>query len=110
MVRLTPGDPVIAQYGLKLHEIDPEKIETVHKDLGLDDPLHIQYIRYLNNLFRGDLGVSVTSKLPVIEEIGSRFPVTLELAIATRPRWDHTTLMPEVVIEPVRNPLKEMVR
>ena len=104
-MRLTPGDPVTAQYRLKLHEIDPEKIKAVREEMGLDDPLHIQYIRYLNNLLQGYLGVSVTSKLLVIEEIGSRFPVTLELTIATRPRWDRTTLMPEVVIEPMRSHL-----
>ncbi|MEN8171795.1 MAG: ABC transporter permease [Chloroflexota bacterium] len=82
LVRLAPGDPVTAQYGLKLHEVDPAKIEAVREKLGLNDPLHIQYIRYIENLIHGDLGISITSKLPVIDEIRSRFPATLELTVA----------------------------
>ncbi|MBI9046559.1 MAG: ABC transporter permease [Anaerolineaceae bacterium] len=82
LVRMAPGDPVTAQYGIKLHEADPEKIEQLREKLGLNDPLHIQYIRYVSNLVQGDMGTSITSRLPVIEEIGSRFPATLELALA----------------------------
>ncbi|MCP4423639.1 MAG: ABC transporter permease [Chloroflexi bacterium] len=82
LIRLAPGDPVTAQYGIKLHEADPEKIEELKEKLGLNEPLHIQYLRYMQGLLQGDMGVSITSKRPVIEEIGSRFPATLELSVA----------------------------
>ena len=56
-----------------------EQIEQVY---GLDRPIWEQYLKYLQNLVQGDLGTSITSRRPVTEEIGRRFPATIELAIA----------------------------
>ena len=83
MVRLAPGDPVSAQYGLKLSEADPVKIERLKEELGLNDPIMVQYFRYVSNLLKGDFGISLTSRVPVLDEISSRFPATLELTLAS---------------------------
>ncbi|MCE5208792.1 MAG: ABC transporter permease [Chloroflexi bacterium] len=82
MIQLAPGDPVTAQYGLKLSEADPAKIERLKEELGLNDPIMVQYFRYLGNLLQGDLGTSLTSRMPVVDELKSRFPATLELTVA----------------------------
>lgn len=69
LAKLMPGDPFSGM-------IDPnmsvEKIESLKRSLGLYDPWHIQYIRWVKNLFHGDLGVSYTYKLKVIDLIGQR--------------------------------------
>ncbi len=83
LIRLAPGDPITAQYGLKLSEADPVKIERLREELGLNDPFMVQYGRYLGNLLRGDFGTSLTTKAPVLHEIKARFPATLELTIAS---------------------------
>ena len=83
MIRMAPGDPVTAQYGLKLSEADPVRIERLRQELGLYDPLMVQYFRYLGNLLQGNLGISLTTKLPVLLEIKSRFPATFELTMAS---------------------------
>jgi peptide/nickel transport system permease protein len=80
LIQLAPGDPIAAQYGLKLAEADPVKIERLREQLGLNDPIMVQYGRYLLRLVKGDLGQSLTTRTPVIEEISSRYPATMELA------------------------------
>lgn len=82
MIQLAPGDPVTAQYGLKLSEADPVKIERLREELGLNDPIMVQYLRYLLNLLKGDFGMSLTTRTPVLTEIAARFPATLELTLA----------------------------
>ena len=83
LIRLAPGDPVTAQYGLKLAEADPVRIERLREELGLNDPLMVQYFRYLQSLLKGDFGISLTSKVPVLDEIEARFPATLELTLSS---------------------------
>jgi peptide/nickel transport system permease protein len=80
LIQMAPGDPIAAQYGLKLAEADPVKIARLREDLGLNDPILVQYGRYLLRLVRGDMGQSLTTRTPVIEEISSRYPATMELA------------------------------
>ena len=81
MMRLLPGDPV----SLLLTEFAAaaEDQEQIRRQLGLDDPLIVQYGRYLGNLAQGDMGTSVFSKRPVLDQIRSQLPATLELAAAS---------------------------
>lgn len=80
LVQLAPGDPIASQYGLKLAELDPVQVEKLREDLGLNDPVMVQYGRYLLRLLQGDLGQSLTTRTPVIKEISARYPATMELA------------------------------
>ncbi len=79
LVRILPGDPARLIAGLEATEEDVERIREV---LGLNKPLHEQFIDYMSGLLRGDLGTSIKYDRPVLEEILARFPKTLELAIA----------------------------
>ncbi|MCS6826018.1 MAG: ABC transporter permease [Caldilinea sp.] len=76
-IRWVPGDPAIAIAG---ELATPELVEKVRAELGLDRPLPIQYGIYLGRMLRGDMGTSVRSGLPVLEEIRIRLPRTLQLA------------------------------
>jgi peptide/nickel transport system permease protein len=77
--RAMPIDPVIAIVG---DHATPDVIARVRLQLGLDDPLWEQFIIYLRNLLRGDLGNSVMTSHPVTADIAHFFPATLELATA----------------------------
>ncbi len=78
MIHLMPGDPVEDMLGIKVSQ---EIIEAVREELGLNDPLHIQFFNYIKGLLKGDLGTSLHTKKPVLEEIKARYPYTLKLAI-----------------------------
>jgi peptide/nickel transport system permease protein len=77
MVHLIPGDPATVMLGLKA---TPEKIEALTEHLGLDEPLTTQFWIFLKNLFTGDLGESLISRLPVMQLIRRRLPITLFVA------------------------------
>lgn len=77
IIRLLPGDPARALAGV---QATPEYIEQVRERYGLNDPLYVQYGRFMGGLVTGDLGVSTFSRRPVTTEIGERFPRTLILA------------------------------
>jgi len=77
MIHLTPGDPVRLMLG---DDASAEAIAALNKKLGLDQSLPVQYGRWLGNLLTGDLGQSIRTRQPVIEAVGSRLPVTLELS------------------------------
>lgn len=81
LMRLLPGDPV----SLLLTEFAAaaEDQEQVREQLGLNDPLIVQYVRYLGDLAQGDFGTSVFSKRPVLDQILSQLPATLQLAAAS---------------------------
>lgn len=76
-VRLIPGDPAIAIAG---ERATPALIAQVREDLGLDEPLLIQYGRFMGALVQGDLGTSLRTKLPVAPEVWRRLLQTLLLA------------------------------
>ena len=78
MIYLMPGDPaeIIAGEGAS-----PEDIENVRHRLGLDKPLPEQYLTWITNVLRGDLGRSIRTGRAVSEEIGFRFANTLELSV-----------------------------
>lgn len=75
-VRLLPGDPARLMAGM---QADQKAVDTVRSRLGLDKPFAQQYAIFLRNAFHGDLGISIRSHKPVIEEITERFPYTLAL-------------------------------
>ncbi len=80
IMHLLPGDPaevMLAQSGGQA-----EMIERLRHQLGLDLPLHVQYLRFLRNLARGDLGESIWLRKPVSQVLLEQLPATLELAVA----------------------------
>lgn len=77
IIRLIPGDPARALAGVNA---TPEYIQQIRDRYGLDDPIHVQYGRFMKGLVTGDLGTSTFSRRPVTTEIGERFPRTLTLA------------------------------
>ena len=77
--RLLPGDAVELMLAEKAYAKD---VEELRAKLGLDRALSVQYVEWLGRVARGDLGESLWTRRPVLEEIGHRLPVTLELALA----------------------------
>jgi peptide/nickel transport system permease protein len=78
IVRLAPGDPLAMYYN---PEIDPEVMETIRVRLGLDQPLHIQYVKWLGSLAQGELGVSFSHHRPVMDILVETIPNTLVLTV-----------------------------
>jgi len=78
MMHFTDGDPARLILGDTATE---EEVAALQKEMGLDRPFFEQYVRYMWNLFHGDLGVSYMTKLPVSNEIMTRLPVTIRLAL-----------------------------
>jgi peptide/nickel transport system permease protein len=79
LIRMAPGDPVLTYAG---EEKDPATIAVIRRQLGLDQPLPVQYIAWLSHAVQGDLGRSFQTKQPVLQAIAERLPVTLELGLA----------------------------
>jgi ABC-type dipeptide/oligopeptide/nickel transport system permease component len=79
MIHLVPGDPVEIYMG---QNASGHSLQLARHELGLDQPLPVQYLRYLGNALHGDLGTSIRSQRPVLAEIGDRFPATLELTLS----------------------------
>jgi peptide/nickel transport system permease protein len=78
MLHLTPGDPVQIMLG---QDADPQAIAALRAELGLDQPLPVQYVRWASNALHGDLGRSIRTNQPVTDAIVSRLPVTIELSL-----------------------------
>jgi len=78
-VHLLPGDPARLAAGA---EADEQTVELVRRDLGLDQPMHKQFMRFIGGVLQGDFGHSIRTKRPVIDEIADRFPYTLKLTLA----------------------------
>lgn len=79
LVHITPGDPVRIMLGT---EAEPAEVERLRQLYGFDQPLYIQYGRWLGNALRGDLGSSIRQRAPVTSLIWNRMGATLELTIA----------------------------
>ncbi|MGM0602770.1 MAG: ABC transporter permease [Bacillota bacterium] len=77
IVHLIPGDPAQTMLGERATDA---QLERLRESMGLNDPLYIQFWRYVKDLFRGDLGRSIMSNNPVMSELKVRFPATLELS------------------------------
>lgn len=80
LMRLLPGDVIRVLVGPELH-LSAEQRASLERMLGLEPPLHIQYLRWIGGVLRGDLGVSLRNSQPVTEIIAQRFPITLELSL-----------------------------
>lgn len=80
LVRMIPGDPAEVMLGEKA---TPESIRVFRERNGLDEPIYVQYALWLGRLVRGDLGESLNTGAPVVDEIMARFPNTIELTIAS---------------------------
>ncbi len=79
LMYVVPGDPVLSMVG---ERYDQETLESLRAELHLDDPLVVQYLRYIGGVLRGDLGRSFITNRPVLESIAEKFPNTLRLAFS----------------------------
>lgn len=79
-VHLLPGDPARLAAG---PEADEATVQLVRQDLGLDKPLHIQFVTYFGNALQGEFGKSLRTKRPVSQEIAERFLPTFWLTLAS---------------------------
>ena len=79
LMLLLPGDPAMALLG---ENLDPEAYVTVRKALGLDQPVPVQYVRWLSKTLQGDLGRSLHTREPVLTIISTHLPRTLYLTLA----------------------------
>lgn len=80
ILQMAPGDPALTLAG---EDATLEDVMDIRKELGLDKPVSVQYLYWLSRVVRGDLGTSFRTKRPVLQEILTRFPATLELAFAS---------------------------
>ncbi|WP_323960621.1 ABC transporter permease subunit [Arthrobacter sp. JZ12] len=76
-VRQLPGDPALAMAG---EEATPEQLAAIRAEMGLDQPLFVQYFTFIGNILRGDFGESTRTGTPVTELIATTLPVTLWLS------------------------------
>lgn len=79
VLSLAPGDPARLILGLEATEAH---VEQKREDMGLNDPIGVQYARYIKNLLKGDMGTSYKNGVEVSMEISERFPFTLRLALS----------------------------
>lgn len=82
MMHLMPGDPVLQMLGTDTAP-DPAVVESLREELGLNKPILIQYKDWMINALKGDLGMSYSERIPVVESIGIRLPKTIELALVS---------------------------
>jgi ABC-type dipeptide/oligopeptide/nickel transport system permease component len=79
IIHLAPGDPVLLLVG---ERAPPEVYERVRHAWGLDRPLPVQYLAFLGNILRGDLGMSIQMRRPVLDLLVRAVPVTIELGLS----------------------------
>jgi peptide/nickel transport system permease protein len=80
VIHLVPGDVTMAILGRQ--KVSEEKVNKLREQLGLNDPLYVQYGRYLNRALHGDLGTSIRNNLPVSKSIAEQMPSTIALALS----------------------------
>jgi peptide/nickel transport system permease protein len=80
LLRLTPGDPAAILAG---DNATAEQLERIRISLGLNQPIYVQFVSWINQLLHGDLGVSLISHKPVLELIGQRVEPSLSVALST---------------------------
>ena len=83
-MRAVPGDPIVILFGGDVDpiKVDPQALKELRHAYGLDQPLPIQYLSYLQHLATGDFGRSIVQHAPVFDLIVQKMPATLELAIS----------------------------
>ena len=79
LIRLVPGDPIETMAGER--GIDATRHAALLKEYGLDRPVLVQYGIYIGRVLQGDLGKSIVTQTPVMQEFGALFPATIELAV-----------------------------
>jgi peptide/nickel transport system permease protein len=80
LLHLSPGDPAAIIAG---DNATSEQIDGIRRKLGLDDPLPVQFLRWISHIAQGDLGISIFSNEPVLKLVGQRLEPTVSLALAT---------------------------
>jgi peptide/nickel transport system permease protein len=78
ILALAPGDP-LAEFAANPN-VPPEVRENIRRSLGLDQPVYVQYFKWITALAQGDWGFSFASRMPVIQLVGQRIPQTLQVA------------------------------
>lgn len=82
IVHLAPGDPMDMYLEPRFRrEMDPEVIEAIRKKFGLDQPVHVQFVKWVGNVATGDLGISFRYRRPVADLMWERVPYTLQLTV-----------------------------
>ncbi|MFH1153202.1 MAG: ABC transporter permease [Pseudomonadota bacterium] len=81
LVRMLPGDAVLSMAGQSPKGMTAEQRANLRHKLGLDRPVHIQYVDWLSKAVQGDLGISINSRRPVLRDVLVRIPRTIELTI-----------------------------
>ncbi len=82
IAHIAPGDPMDVYLEKQYRkEVDPQVIELLRKKYGLDQPLPVQYVKWIGNVARGDLGESFRYRRPVVSLIAERIPYTLQLTV-----------------------------
>ena len=77
LLYVAPGDPVQAMVG---ERADPETLAQLRRELHLDDPLYLRFVKYVGGIAHGDLGTSYITRRPIVRDLVERFPATLRLA------------------------------
>src|SRR5450631_4670861 len=80
LLRLTPGDPAAILAG---DNATPEQLERIRVSLGLHEPLYTQFFTWIGKLAHGDLGVSLSSNVPVLKIISQRVEPSISIALST---------------------------
>ncbi len=78
-IRALPASPAVSLLG---ERATPETIRQIERQYGLDKPVYIQYLRYMETVAKGDLGTTIRTRRPVTDELRERFPATIELTTA----------------------------
>ncbi|HVC51551.1 MAG TPA: ABC transporter permease [Stellaceae bacterium] len=81
LMRLIPGDICLVRLGSGGTSFTEQALQTCHAEIGIDKPWIVQFIQFIWGLVRFDFGISMWSGKPVVDEIASRFPVSLEVAV-----------------------------
>ena len=76
--RVIPADPVALVAG---ETATPAQVEELRRQLGYDRPLPVQFVQYVGRLVRGDMGTSIFTRRPIVEDLTHRLPATIELTI-----------------------------
>ena len=79
VARLAPGDPLVSYYGDRTEKMSPQEREWAMEKLGLNEPIHVQYVKWIENAFHGEFGISFKYKQDVVEVISGRIVNTLLL-------------------------------
>ena len=77
LLQIVPGDPAVILAG---EDANPEFIEAVRREYGFDQPLYIQYFRFISHVVQGDFGISIRNREPVINLLMQRFAFTVQLS------------------------------